>query len=137
MKVVTKQFGELEFSKDAVIKFANGLLGFEKFRHYVLLEHSEYHPFRWLISTENENISFAVLDPLLVQPEFAKELPKRLVDRLFDAKSTSDIFAIVNFRENGGPTINLKSPIVIDRQEMCGEQLVLISEQLPVAKALA
>ncbi len=138
MKVLTEQFGEVELTADSIIHFDKGLIGFEKHNKFFLLNHEDYAPFRWLLSVEDQQVAFPVLDPFLVSPDFAKELPPKLVKRIFSSQETFDLFCIINLGgADGQATINLKSPILLDRNANTGEQLVLVSEALPVAMAIS
>ena len=49
MKIKTFQFGEIEFSEDLVINFADGLFGFENLNRYLFIK-TEDDLFYWLIS---------------------------------------------------------------------------------------
>ncbi|MGH1364384.1 MAG: flagellar assembly protein FliW [Calditrichia bacterium] len=138
MKVVTSQFGEIEYSTDQVIRFDNGVIGFESSREFLILKDKEYEPFCWLVSANGEDVGFPVLDPFLAVADYGKDLPKGLVKRVLAADEDLDLFCVVTFRgENGQVTINLRSPIVIDNQNKTGEQRILASEGIPVAHPLS
>ncbi len=137
MKIVTKQFGELEFTEDLLIHFEKGIIGFENCHRFLIIDDEDYEPFRWLISVEEKEIGFPVLNPFLVVPEFGKELPNSLVERIFSSDELVDIFCVVTLNGEGGKvTINLKSPIIIDYDSKTGEQLILTSDELSVAKPI-
>lgn len=134
MKIATSQFGEIEFSEDSLIYFPKGTIGFEGCRRFLLIENDSYQPFRGLMSVDKQQVGFPVLNPFIVNSDFGKKLPSGLLKRLLAADERIDIFCVVNLnREGGRATINLKSPIVIDHQRKRGEQIVLDSEELPVA----
>ncbi len=138
MKIKTKQFGEIEFSEDMLVYFPKGIIGFEKCRRFLIVNDEEYEPFRWLIAVDESEIGFPVLNPFLVENEYDKELPHRLVKRLMKAEKPIDIFNVVTLNGEGGKvTINLKSPVVIDYDEKKGEQLILSAENIPVAKPIS
>ncbi len=134
MKVVTKQFGEIEVSENLIVAFRKGLIGFEECHRFVIVDDADYEPFRWLISIDSKEIGFPVLNPFLVAPEFGKELPGNLVKQLFTSDDLIDVFCVVTLNgEDGKVTINLKSPIIIDYNQKVGEQIILLSDELPVA----
>lgn len=134
MRVVTGQFGEVEFSEDSVIYFPKGTIGFEECRQFLVVEDEAYTPFKGLMSVDARQVSFPVLDPFMIDAEFGKMLPPALTERLCSSDNKMDVFCIVNLNgENNKVTINLKSPIVIDYQQKRGEQIVLDSDDLPVA----
>jgi len=138
MKIKTKQFGEIEFSEDMLVSFPKGIIGFEKCRRFLIVHDEEYEPFRWLIAVDENEIGFPVLNPFLVENEYDKELPHRLVKRLINAEKPIEIFNVVTLNGEGGKvTINLKSPVIIDYDEKKGEQLILSAENIPVAKPIS
>lgn len=138
MKIATRQFGELEFSEDMLIHFPKGMIGFEKCRRFLIVNDEDYEPFRWLIAVDEEEIGFPVLNPFLVTQNYDKELPHRLVKRLLNHDQAIDMFCVVTLNGEGGKvTINLKSPIVIDYDEKRGEQLILSSDDVPVAHPIS
>ncbi|MCB0268712.1 MAG: flagellar assembly protein FliW [Calditrichia bacterium] len=138
MKIVTRQFGEIEFSEDMLIHFPKGMIGFERCRRFLIVNDEDYEPFRWLIAVDEEEIGFPVLNPFLVTKNFDKELPHRLVKRLLNKEQTLDLFCVVTLNGEGGKvTINLKSPIVIDYDEKRGEQMILASDDVPVAHPIS
>ena len=57
MDVVTKSGEVVNISEKQVYTFPNGLLGFENFKKYALIE-SEYEPFFWLQSLDEKNLAF-------------------------------------------------------------------------------
>ncbi len=138
MKINTRQFGDLEFTEDLVITFPKGIIGFEDTTRFLIVHDEEYEPFRWLISIDDKEIGFPILNPFLVQPEYGKELPRSYVKRILSSEENWDIFCVVTLKGEGGKvTINLKSPIVVNYQEKSGEQLILTSEELQVAKPIS
>jgi len=138
MKIKTKQFGEIQFSEDMLVHFPKGIIGFEKCRRFLIVHDEEYEPFRWLIAVDENEIGFPVLNPFLVENEYDKELPHRLVKRLINAEKPIEIFNVVTLNGEGGKvTINLKSPVIIDYDEKKGEQLILSAENIPVAKPIS
>ena len=92
MKIVTRQFGEIEFSEDMLIHFPKGMIGFERCRRFLIVNDEDYEPFRLLIAVDEEEIGFPVLNPFLVTKNFDKELPHRLVKRLLNKEQTLDLF---------------------------------------------
>lgn len=138
MKIVNKQFGQLEISEDLIIKFPKGIIGFEDCKQFVIINDETYEPFRWLIAVDQQEIGFPVLNPFLINSEFGAELPNSIVEKLLSAEELMDVFCVVTLKgENGKVTINLKSPIIIDYKAKEGEQVILSSEELPVARPIS
>jgi len=116
MKIVTKQFGEIEFPDDLVIMFENGLIGFEELKKFVFIKPEE-NIFYWLNSVEKPEIAF---------PLFAL----RLIDENYPQEESHEAFGIVIL--NPDPlkiTINLKAPVYINQDNKTGFQKILDSEK--------
>jgi flagellar assembly factor FliW len=139
MKVRSDRFGEIELSGEAVVRFADGLLGFEDQTEFVLYEPEEDHPFAWLLSTTDPRVAFAVCDPELFLAE-TYELTLTDLDQacleLLDGDSVR-IYVIVGPSEaNARPTANLKGPVIINSRSRRAKQLLLYSARLPVRQPM-
>ena len=134
MKIETKKFGTLDVDNNSVIEFPSGLVGFENCHRFALIKNEEFDPFCWLVSLEGEEITFPILSPQLVYPEFSTALTTYPVaDDQFLENTSGDVFCVVNINGNKGRfTINLKSPILINFEQKTGRQLVLDSEELVI-----
>lgn len=134
MKVATKQFGEIEVTEDQIIRFPNGIIGFEDCKKFVIIDDEDYEPFRWMISLDKKEFGFPVLNPFLVTDNYLKEFPRRIATQLQAEDTVMDVFSVVTLKgENGKVTINLKGPILIDYLKKEGKQIILTSEELPVS----
>ena len=137
MNVLLRQLGEKSFRQDLSFLFSGGIIGFEHCPRFLLVEDEAHDPFRWLVSLDQSGLRFPVLNPLTVMPEFIRELPGHLVERLFSSHHMIDIFCIATIDgETRKVTINLKSPVLIDYRARMGEQVILPSEHLSVAYPL-
>ena len=61
MKVNTSRFGEVEIKEEKVITFEDGVLGFENYKKYILLEDGS--GFYWLQSIENGELALDCMAP--------------------------------------------------------------------------
>jgi flagellar assembly factor FliW len=124
MKFTNRQFGELEFEEDHVVTFQGGLIGFEQHRKFLIVDDEDSEPFRWLVSLEDRDLSFPLLDPGIL-------LPGYVVDAATGGGKT--VFVIASLRQGtGGSTVNLRSPVVIDNGTRTAHQVVLDDEGLPL-----
>ena len=101
-----------------------GLLGFEQIKSYVMLATTEEQPFLWLQMLDNPNQGFVVVSPAAVLPNYAPDILPADVEFL-GLKSAADalVLNIVTIR-NGQATVNLKGPIVVNRQTLIGKQCI-------------
>lgn len=121
MKFNNRQFGELEVEEQHVLHFPEGIIGFEECRKFLIVHDEDSEPFRWLVSLEDAELSFPLLDPTLLMPDYDKRL---------GATGETSIFVIATLNENvEESTLNLRSPIVID-ETRTGRQLVLEDDSL-------
>ncbi len=122
MKLVTRQFGELEFDESIIYHFPNGLPGFEELHNFIIIDEKDTEPLRWLLSVDDPNIGFALLEASLVAPDIYRELPSE--------EKSSMAFVVVVLRRNPDPTTaNLKAPIILNEATRTGKQVVLNSDR--------
>ncbi len=123
MKLTTRHFGELEFDESIVYHFPNGLFGFEELHDFIIIDDKDTEPLRWLLSVENPNVGFAVVDAKVLAPELYSELEAQ-------ERNSSSMFVVLVLRQDPEPvTANLKAPIVMNNSNRSGKQLVLNSDK--------
>ena len=129
MKTLSNHLGELEYEDNEIILVAKGLLGFEHLTEYLLINFEETLPFEWLVSVKEPMIAFPLIDPSLVEQDYTIELNKESVDaKLLRHPENNVVYSIVNFSDHK-PTLNLRGPIIINKKEKFGMQLVLNDEK--------
>lgn len=125
------------------VRLPAGILGFEQFKDYVLLANPAEMPFAWLRVTGSASLAFVVINPFIVMPEYAPEIPESDVEFLA-LKEANDaiLFNIVTLRGPNRATVNLKGPLVINRHTHIGKQVIIanannysVEHPLPVAAA--
>jgi len=123
------------------VRIPTGLLGFEAIKDYVLTMNPGEAPFAWLHVDDGSGLSFVVIDPFIVHPNYHPDIPKMDVDflQLTEAKD-AQLLSIVTINAGTTPTINLKGPIVINRHTNIGKQVIIanaadysLKHPLPVA----
>lgn len=125
---LSARFGQIEFSHEDVLVLADGMIGFPEHKEYVLIEHREGSPFRWMQSVSNADLAFLVVNPNVYVPEYAPEVPISAVADLELSEATPQlVYTVVNIPK-GKPeemTLNLAGPIVINAENRKARQLVL------------
>lgn len=125
MKFISNQLGELDFEKDQIISFNEGLLGFEHLTKFLLVNLEETLPFEWLVSLEESMIAFPIINPVNIVPDYTIQMEKEnTLEGFLKSPESNVVYNIVNFSKND-PTINLRGPIIINEKEKCGKQMVL------------
>lgn len=133
MKVETTRFGEIEVEEDNVLNFLVGPYGFEEEKEFVLWSEEET-PFFWMQSINSPDLAFVVSEPWAFYEEYEFDISEQLEEKLA-LKSQDEVlvFNIIVIPENPKEmTMNLKSPIVINKKERLAKQIILEEEDYPV-----
>ncbi|HOV98949.1 MAG TPA: flagellar assembly protein FliW [Bacteroidota bacterium] len=123
MKWNNIQFGEFEYEKEHVLHFPEGLFGFEDLHKFILINDEQSEPFLWLVSLEDEQVSFPVLEPHALVPTYSLGTE--------DKGDTSLLVIVVLKNPLEESTVNMRSPIVIKNATQEGKQIVLENEEYP------
>ncbi|QOT09817.1 flagellar assembly protein FliW [Paenibacillus sp. JNUCC32] len=127
MIVNTKRFGAIEVDEKEVITFRGPILGFGGLQKYVFIpsENNE-HPFGFLQSIEDENLTFIVTDPFTFFSEYEFQLDPHWIGALdIQDKEYIQVMVIVTIRSAEDVTCNLRAPIVLNRAKNIAAQIVL------------
>jgi len=122
------QTPRLDYAKDAVIRFEEGLIGFVAHKEFVLAETENLKPFRLLHSTATEEqVGFVVLDPTVRIPDYSNQIPAREWEAIGVTDPRKRLaFIIVNIGLNAREsTGNFQAPLLINYERMMGRQVIL------------
>jgi flagellar assembly factor FliW len=112
MKINTHHFGEIEFTEEKILKFENGLLGFENLQQFLLLK-TEEDLFYWLIAIDEPEITFPLIGV-------------RIIDENYPEEENNEGFGIVTLNKDPLKiTVNLKAPVYINQEKKTGFQKIL------------
>jgi flagellar assembly factor FliW len=120
-------FKDLVYSENDIITFPSGIPGFEKSKTFVIVSIPDYAPFEWLVCTDGSRLRFAIINPLLFNPEYAPAMVKeQLEDLAIEKPEDILIYSIVTIRENPlESTANLVGPLIINRSKRSGKQVII------------
>jgi flagellar assembly factor FliW len=124
--IQTRFHGEIAISSQDILVMDYEILGFATDREYVLLPHHADSAFLYLQSVTNPALAFIVIDPLTFQPDYSvveSELPP-----LGDPQYWAVLCICTVGKTPQGElsaTVNLKSPLIINKQTRHGGQFVL------------
>lgn len=128
MKLSTRHFGEIEIDESEIIYFNDGLLGFENIKEYVVIPNPDSEvPFSWLQSVDEPGLAFVITSPFLFIKDYEFDIPDKVVKEL-ELKDHKDIiiYSIAVVPENiEEMTLNLKGPIIVNRNNKSAKQIVL------------
>lgn len=123
----TTRFGEVEIDEKDLLELPAGLIGFPELKRYVLLDHDNESPFKWLQSLDDGAIAFVLINPLLFKPDYTVEVTEAEVSDLeIKAEEDAVISVIITIPSNPqNMTANLKAPLIFNLRNRRGKQLVL------------
>jgi flagellar assembly factor FliW len=123
-----------DVSEQEIIYFPNGIIGFEDHTKFTIVEDPQFRPFSWLISLDHKDFALPMVNPFLLINEYRMQFPDELAQELKKNGNHFEVFCIISLNgENGGTTINLKGPILIDYLKKQGKQIVLNADILPIS----
>ncbi|MCU0824965.1 MAG: flagellar assembly protein FliW [Leptospira sp.] len=133
----TKPFGTIQVDAKQILQFPNGLLGFEEFNEYALIEESPESPFKWLQSTKESGLAFILIQPELFLTEYKPAIGDEELQEIgLDTWKDGIIFLIVTIPHDDpkGMTANLQGPIIINGKLGKGRQFISRDENHPIRK---
>lgn len=144
LKIETTRFGVLEVDEDKIIHFPEGLVGFDERKKFVIINHQDDSPFKWLQCVEVTNLAFLVSDPFWFCPDYEFELSDEDEKKL-ELTSPEQVAVLVTITipkdDPKAFTANLLGPLIVNSERRFAKQLVLTSEkyttQYPVLKEFA
>lgn len=126
MELATKSGKIVDITDNQIFSFPNGLLGFENYKKFALIE-TENEPFFLLQSLEEKNIAFFLVDPFLICNNYEADIDD---DSLKTIQVTSPediiIMSILTIpNDNSTVTANLLGPVVFNKKNNKCVQVVL------------
>lgn len=126
--IQTARFGEVVVDEDRTIHFVEPVLGFPNSKRYVILDHSEDSPFKWLQSADEPDLAFVVTNPQFFKIPYEFELSdEQAAELALTQAEDALVLTIVNIPQ-GDPakmTANLLGPIIINQAQRKAKQVVL------------
>jgi flagellar assembly factor FliW len=121
----TKYHGEINLEKQTVLTFEQGIPAFEEEKDFVLLPLDVC--FSVLQSIHTKHVAFVVADIFMTKKDYDIDLPDCVVEQLrIESAQDVHLYGIVTVHEPfTKSTINLKAPIVINKKQSIGKQVVL------------
>lgn len=126
MELLTSRFGKIEIAPEEIIAFPDGLLGFDSYKKFVILNTQEGSPFRWLQSVDDGNLAFIIIEPMNFMFSYDLEISDEDAARLKIQKpEDAALYAIVTIPDNAQDmTANLQGPLVINAKNRKGRQII-------------
>ena len=131
LRLSSHRFGEFTYTRDAVIDFPHGLIGFEDLHAFIIADIPGCEPFQWLICLDNATIGFPIIRAEILDASYAEEVYQEfdLMHGLNPEQVVSYIIATLPDQLEEA-TVNLRAPVVINLQRHSGQQIILVSDEL-------
>ena len=125
----TRDLGTAEITRDSIITFPRGIYAFEEERQFVVLSPlgEGVYPM-WLQSVEKKSLCFIVYNPFDIISDYNVDLDEE--DREIISYEDGDELCLVVIASIPGgefkkTTVNMKSPIVVNKTKMTAAQIIL------------
>ena len=128
ISINTRDFGMQEIFEDEIIYFPNGLFAFEESKRFVLLSPlGEENSPMWLQSADSVTPCFIVFKPTELLSNYEPEpLDEDLKVIDLDKDDVVELLSIAVITEDyKKTTINVKSPIIVNRNKKIAVQAIL------------
>jgi flagellar assembly factor FliW len=128
LEINANYFGQVSYESNETIHIINGLIGFESYTEYLPIPfHEDNDSLISLQSLEDETLSFILMNPFGIYPDYAPSISRQDMDEL-KAKSAEDIsyYVISVIRDSvAESTVNLKAPLIVNALNRQAKQVIL------------
>lgn len=135
MVIHTAIFGPLDIDAQDVFDMKDGLLGFNDICRYALITRQEDDvTLRWFQAVDTTHPCFVVFDPLELIDGYQPEIERADLQALgcSNPDELSYLVIAVVPEDVSKTTVNLKSPIVLNRRNQTARQVVLANPDYPI-----
>ena len=116
MRVDTARFGTIDAAEEQIFSFPMGMLGFAKYKRYIVLDHSENSPFKWLQSIDDGALAFIITDPVFFKADYHIELRRGEIS-IIEPSAEEDLVLSVIMTIPESPqdmSANLMAPLIFN-----------------------
>lgn len=121
---IETRFGSFAVDATAVVAVPDGLPGFERCRHFVIITGPTLEPLTCLQGLDDQHPSFLAVDPRLVVSGYHLDLPPAARHRVEALDDEPLVWlALVRLRDDAA-FVNLRAPVVVNPRRMIGVQVI-------------
>ncbi len=134
MQIVSDKFGPVDIDDESVIRFPDGIPGFDHLRKFAVVKCLQTEPIQWFQSVEEGHVALPVINPFLIKPDYSVEIADKDLD-VIQTRSDEDLIVLsvmVLPEDLHQMTVNLMAPIVINIKDMIGCQVIMDREDVPL-----
>ncbi|MFP4316539.1 MAG: flagellar assembly protein FliW [Desulfovibrionales bacterium] len=133
-QTIHTRIGEIIIDPKRIVHFPRGLIGFEKYRDFVLLQVREESPFLLLQSTQDQELGLLLTDPYVFVQDYSIKIGAA-EEKVLGTARKEDLAVLVTVSiPEGRPdrtTLNLTGPIVINSRLQVGIQVPQVTPNTP------
>lgn len=130
--MIEEKGGHPPYEKEELIYFNEGLFGFEEYKKFLPLPmEDDNDAVLCLLSVEDENLSFIIMNPFRIMKEYSPVLPEEVYKKLGTSKDDDLSFYVICVVADPAEdsTVNLKCPIVVNTVNRKAVQVILETEE--------
>lgn len=134
MKIRTTRFGEIEINQQDIIHFKEGILGFEQYKNFTIVDPNDTTLIMWMQCIDSPQIAFPIIEPQIFKQDYCPvlmpadmnsvELTQPNDARVYTILTIPADFTLMN--------ANMKAPIIINIKKNIARQIVLQDNKLVV-----
>lgn len=134
MILKTRNYGDISPAEDDIIRFTEGMYGFEGYEKYVILKDNPEDDIMYLQSIDNENLSFVLIDPFVIINKYNPNVNDDDLKELKVNNETGLRFLLVAIitKDIQNSVVNLKSPIALNPELKIAKQVILENLEYPL-----
>ncbi|EMM75751.1 flagellar assembly protein FliW [Leptospira santarosai] len=139
IEIHTKPFGKMQISEKQIVSFPEGLLGFEDYKKFALIEEEEESVFKWLQSVEEVDLAFVVIPPSLFKKEYKPLIPEQELQGIGIAEVEDGLTLVIVTVPGDDPalmTANMQGPVLINKETLLGKQFISRNESHSVREKI-
>lgn len=139
IEIQTKPFGKMQISEKQILSFPEGLLGFEDYKKFALIEEKEESVFKWLQSVEEVDLAFVVIPPSLFKKEYKPLIPEQELQGIGITDLEDGLMLVIVTVPGEDPalmTANMQGPILINKKTLLGKQFISRNESHSVREKI-
>jgi flagellar assembly factor FliW len=129
MKVMTR-FGEVEYDPQNLLRFPEGLVGFEDLRDFIVMPNAKEGPLFWIQSVDDPAVAFVLTDPTNFFPDYAV-LPNKTEQHKLGMREQDECYAlsVVTVHSDRQVTLNLAAPVLFSPASNRAMQVIVEGAQ--------
>jgi flagellar assembly factor FliW len=137
IRVSTKHFGEIDLDTEKVLRFENGIMGFEDCKRFAILYNNESGTrpvISWLQSLDEPGLALPVINPILVREDYHLIVEDELLSGIGELNEENQVIFVTLTvpKDLTKMTANLKAPIVINADTRKGCQVIVENSEYKV-----